>query len=55
MEQGSRHARKHVAWYVKGLPGAADFRDRVMRIADPKMVVQTVREFYAPLLERRAA
>ena len=55
VEQGSRHARKHVAWYVKGLPGAADFRDRVMRIADPKMVVQTVREFYAPLLERRAA
>jgi len=54
-EQGSRHARKHVAWYVKGLPGAADFRDRVMRIADPKVVVQTVRDFYAPLLERRAA
>ena len=54
-EQGSRHARKHVAWYVRGLPGAADFRDRVMRIADPKAVVQTVRDFYAPLLERRAA
>lgn len=54
-EQGARHARKHVAWYVKGLPGAAEFRDRIMRIADPRVVVQTVRDFYAPLLERRAA
>jgi tRNA-dihydrouridine synthase B len=54
-EQGARHARKHVAWYVKGLPGAAEFRDRIMRIADPRVVVQTVRDFYAPLLERQAA
>jgi len=25
-ETGSRIARKHVAWYSKGLPGSAEFR-----------------------------
>lgn len=54
-ESGVRVARKHLGWYVKGLPGAADFRDRIMRVSDPAAVPDTVRAFYEPHLERRAA
>ncbi len=31
MYTGIREARKHVAWYFKGVPGAASFRDAVNR------------------------
>ena len=31
---GVRSARKHIAWYVKGLPGGADFRSRMNLIED---------------------
>ncbi|MCW5751416.1 MAG: tRNA dihydrouridine synthase DusB [Alphaproteobacteria bacterium] len=53
--QGSRIARKHLAWYTKGLPGSADYRARIMRIEDHLAVPDEVRRFYEPLLERRAA
>ncbi len=33
-EVGSRIARKHVAWYSKGLPGSAEFRAAVNQTAD---------------------
>lgn len=52
---GSRIARKHVAWYSKGLPGSADFRTRIMRIEEPAEARQAVRDFYAPVLDRLAA
>ena len=26
---GVREARKHVAWYIKGMPGSASMRNRV--------------------------
>ncbi|MGF1514020.1 MAG: tRNA dihydrouridine synthase DusB [Elainellaceae cyanobacterium] len=31
-ERGIRQARKHMAWYAKGFPGAAELRDRLCRI-----------------------
>ncbi|HYP83333.1 tRNA dihydrouridine synthase DusB [Variovorax sp.] len=31
---GVRTARKHIGWYVRGLPGAEDFRARMNRIED---------------------
>jgi tRNA-dihydrouridine synthase B len=52
---GSRIARKHVAWYTKGLPGSAEFRSRIMQIDDPRAVPAAVDAFYAPLIERLAA
>ncbi len=52
---GSRIARKHVAWYSKGLPGSAEFRAVVNRTEDPSTVTAMIRGFYAPLLERQAA
>ena len=47
---GVRIARKHVAWYSKGLPGSAEFRAGVNRATDPARVRALIRAFYEPLL-----
>jgi tRNA-dihydrouridine synthase B len=52
---GLKIGRKHVAWYSKGLPGSAEFRTRIMQIEDPQQVRETIRDFYAPQLDRMAA
>jgi tRNA-dihydrouridine synthase B len=52
---GVNLARKHIGWYTKGLPGSAEFRNRVNTQDDPAMVVAMLREFYAPWLARSAA
>ena len=54
-EAGVRVARKHVGWYSKGLPGSAEFRSAINRIADPEKVKEMIRAFYSPLIEARAA
>ncbi|WP_394658089.1 tRNA dihydrouridine synthase DusB [uncultured Novosphingobium sp.] len=54
-DTGVRMARKHLGWYTKGLPGSADMRNRVNFIDDPKEVMETLAEFYAPWRERKAA
>jgi tRNA-dihydrouridine synthase B len=54
-EVGARIARKHVAWYSKGLPGSAEFRAAVNATIDPARVRELIRRFYEPLLPRRAA
>ncbi|WP_144094872.1 tRNA dihydrouridine synthase DusB [Croceicoccus sediminis] len=56
---GVRMARKHLGWYTKGLPGSAEFRNKVNFVDDARDVVAMLRDFYAPLIEgepeRRAA
>jgi len=52
---GLRVARKHVAWYSKGLPGSAEFRAVFNRIDEPGAAMAAIRAFYRPLLEREAA
>src|SRR5437764_3822885 len=54
-EVGSRIARKHVAWYSKGLPGSAEFRAAVNETTDPVRVRRLIRSFYEPLLARGSA
>ena len=54
-EPGSRIARKHVAWYSKGLPGSAEFRATVNETIDAARVRELIRSFYEPLLAREAA
>jgi tRNA-dihydrouridine synthase B len=51
----SRVARKHVAWYSKGLPGSAEFRARVNATADAESMRAEIDRFFLPLLETRAA
>lgn len=49
-EPGMRLARKHVAWYSRGLPGSAEFRAAVMRLADADAVIALIHRFYDPLI-----
>jgi tRNA-dihydrouridine synthase B len=52
---GVNMARKHIGWYTKGLPGSAEFRNRVNFVAEPERVLDMLREFYTPWLTRAAA
>ena len=54
-EPGMRVARKHVGWYSKGLPGSGEFRAAINRIANPTAVIEAIRAFYSPLVERLTA
>jgi tRNA-dihydrouridine synthase B len=54
-EVGSRIARKHVAWYSKGLPGSAEFRAAINQTLDVARVRGLIRSFYEPLLAREPA
>jgi tRNA-dihydrouridine synthase B len=51
----SRCARKHVAWYSKGLPGSAEFRARVNATADAAAMRAEIDRFFLPLLDRKEA
>jgi tRNA-dihydrouridine synthase B len=55
VDSGNRIARKHIAWYSKGLPGSAEFRASLNRGAEPAIVEAMIREFYRPAIERLAA
>ena len=54
-EVGSRIARKHIAWYSRGLPGSAEFRAAINQTVDVGPVKALIRSFYEPLLARLAA
>ena len=54
-QTGVNLARKHIGWYTKGLTGSAEFRNCVNTQDDPKTVVEMLREFYSPWLEKAAA
>jgi len=52
---GMRMARKHVAWYTKGLPKSAEFRADINRIPDPDGVLSRIDEYYGTLCDRPQA
>ena len=49
-EPGLRMARKHIAWYSRGLPGSAEFRGTIMRCAEVPSVLALIDGFYDPLI-----
>src|ERR1700709_164099 len=49
---GLRLARKHLSWYSRGLPGSAEFRATMNRLADADAVVALINRFSAPLIDR---
>jgi nifR3 family TIM-barrel protein len=53
-EPGMRLARKHIAWYSRGLPGSAGFRATVTRLADIDAVIALMHRFFDPLIDRGA-
>ena len=48
---GVRMARKHIAWYSRGLPGSAEFRGQVNRVETPEEAEALMEAFYRPLIE----
>src|SRR5581483_1043525 len=52
---GVKIARKHVAWYSKGLYGSNEFRTKINFMDDPKGVEAAILDFYQPQIERAAA
>ena len=53
-QPGMRLARKHVAWYSRGLYGSAEFRTAAMRTNEVAGVLELIDRFYDPLIERGA-
>lgn len=47
--------RKHIGWYTKGIPGSAEFRNRVNQVEDPKAVLAALDSLYRPYRNREAA
>jgi len=54
-EVGVNMARKHIGWYTKGLPGSAEFRNRVNQEPEAATVLRMLAEFYEPWTTRAAA
>ena len=52
---GVRIARKHLGWYAKGLPGAAEFRASVNREEEPARVKAMIAAVFEPALAAEAA
>ena len=52
---GVNMARKHLAWYTRGLHGSAAFRNQVNFIDDPAEVVRQLHLYFGPFLSRQAA
>jgi len=50
-DPGVRLARKHLAWYSKGLPGSAEFRAAVNRAGTRAEVLALIEAFWRPLAE----
>ena len=50
-DAGLRLARKHVAWYSRGLPGSAEFRAAIMGLTQAPAVIARIDAFYAPLID----
>jgi tRNA-dihydrouridine synthase B len=49
---GVRIARKHLGWYAKGFPGAAEFRGRVMTLTEPGEVRAALKAAWTPALDQ---
>ncbi len=41
-----------MSWYSRGLPGSAEFRSTVMRLADLPAVLAVIDRFYDRLIEQ---
>lgn len=46
-DQGVLLARKHLGWYSKGLPNAAEFRLAVNSLTDPKAISAVMQDFFS--------
>ena len=49
---GLRVARKHIAWYTRGLPGSANFRHHMNQLESPVEQLAAVRGFFSSQTQR---
>ncbi|WP_419901762.1 tRNA dihydrouridine synthase DusB [Kiloniella sp.] len=52
--KGVAIARKHLAWYCKGLPDSAAFRAEVNKVVEPETVIKMIGEYFQPHLDKVA-
>ena len=50
-----RLARKHIAWYAYGLPGAAELRDIANNTTDAATIFAAVDQFFHKLYDQAEA
>jgi tRNA-dihydrouridine synthase B len=48
---GVRSARKHIGWYVRGLPGAEAFRDTMNTLDDATAQLRAVADYWQGLAD----
>ncbi len=48
---GVRMARKHLGWYARGFAGAAEFRNRAMKLTDPAAVREAINNTWNAALD----
>ncbi|HEY8963658.1 MAG TPA: tRNA dihydrouridine synthase DusB [Alphaproteobacteria bacterium] len=51
VHNGNQIARKHIGWYVGGLPGADDMRGRINRMDDPVYVKSELQTYFDGMLD----
>jgi nifR3 family TIM-barrel protein len=51
-QQAVKEMRKHLAWYLKGLPGAARVKDRIMEETSRDNMVRILQEYVDSLADR---
>lgn len=54
-ERGVKEMRKHLAWYLRGLPGAAHFRAELVTLTEPEEVQKSLDAYEAYLAGRDPA
>ena len=48
--RGIKEARKHIAWYIKGLPGASRLKGEVFKISDFAVMESVLKEYINQVL-----
>jgi len=49
-ESGTKKMRKFAAWFTRGLPGSARFRDRIFRVENYGLMAEVVNEYFSRII-----
>ncbi|MCL5054461.1 MAG: tRNA dihydrouridine synthase DusB [Firmicutes bacterium] len=49
-KEGISETRRHLIWYVKGLPNAASFRGKIAALNNRKKIIDEIKFFFQPLI-----
>ncbi|HDP99933.1 MAG TPA: tRNA dihydrouridine synthase DusB [bacterium] len=44
--------RKHLVWYLKGLPGSSQIRAEIFKISEPELIKDTISKYFSRLSEK---